>query len=84
MVYEFNYNTGDSCSEGDIRLYNGSIDNTESTNITSGMLQICDNNEWTAVCGYNWTCNHAFVACKQLGYTNFSKCFLSDKSLLIF
>ena len=81
MVYEFNYNTGDSCTPGNIRLYNDST----SGSPTTGMLQICDSNKkWTAVCGYNWTCNHAFVACKQLNFTNFSKCFLSDKSLLIF
>ena len=51
---------------------NSSSPNTK--NSSAGMLQICDSNgNWTAVCDYGWSCNHAIIACKQLGYTNPSK-----------
>ena len=30
--------------------------------------------QWTAVCDYEWTQYHSIVACKQLGYSNPSKC----------
>ena len=59
------------CTYRDVRLYN-SIN--ESRVSDDGMLQICDNNaKWTAVCDYNWQCNHAVIACKQLGFSNPSK-----------
>ena len=60
------------CTYGDIRLYNSTDERTVSDD---GMLQICDDNnaEWTAVCDFNWQCNHAVVACKQLGFSNPSK-----------
>ena len=38
------------------------------------MLQICDSTgHWTAVCDYYWGCNNAIVACRQLGFNDFSK-----------
>ena len=58
------------CTYRDIRLYNSINERTVSDN---GMLQICDNAEWTAVCDFNWQCSHALVACKQLGFSNPSK-----------
>ena len=59
------------CTYGNIHLYNSV---NESTVSDDGMLQICDNAKWTAVCDYNWQCNHAVIACKQLGFSNPSKC----------
>ena len=36
-----------------------------------GMLQICSSTQmWEAVCDYNWQCDEAIVAGKQLGYTS--------------
>ena len=58
------------CTHRDIRLYNSSDHSRVSDN---GMLQICGNAEWTAVCDFNWGCSHAVVACKQLGFSNPSK-----------
>lgn len=46
------------CSSGDLRL----------TNTSSGILQICKNKEWRAVCSQDWGHVDAAVACRQLGY----------------
>lgn len=46
------------CSSGDLRL----------TNTSSGILQICKNKEWRAVCSRDWGHVDAAVACRQLGY----------------
>ena len=58
------------CTYRDIRLYNSTDESTVSDN---GMLQICNNAKWTAVCDFNWQCSHAVIACKQLGFSNPSK-----------
>ena len=46
------------CTSGGLRL----------TDSTSGILQICKNNEWKAVCSEDWGHLDAAVACRQLGY----------------
>ena len=60
-----------TCNYTAIRLYN----NAKKTVVSDeGTLQICSStNNWTAVCDYNWRCDHARVACKQLGFSNTSK-----------
>uniref|UniRef100_A0A1X7TXL8 SRCR domain-containing protein n=1 Tax=Amphimedon queenslandica TaxID=400682 RepID=A0A1X7TXL8_AMPQE len=56
-----------NASVGQARLYN--VRNKHES--TEGMLQIGDaGRNWTAVCDYGWSCNHAVTACKQLGYSN--------------
>ena len=54
-----------------IRLYNIAKETVVSD---GGTLQICSSsNKWTAVCDYDWGCDHARVACKQLGFSNTRK-----------
>ena len=51
-----------NCTTGDLRLYNSTVS-------SQGMLQQCSStNEWEAVCNYNWDCDNAKVACRQLGF----------------
>ena len=59
---------GDSllCGDGDIRLVN-------QINAMDGVVEICNQNQWSTVCGdYAWTddTSGAITACKQLGYSN--------------
>ena len=71
-----------SCTYKKIRLYN----NTKQTAVSDGgTLQICSSSyKWTAICDYNWGCNHAKVACKQLGFSNTRKNNFIVPSLIIF
>ena len=55
-----------SCSDGDLRLFEGASE-------LEGTLHICMNNAWTAVCNSLWNYENSNVACQQLGYNNFSK-----------
>ena len=60
------YCTIDSaCTYKSVRLYNG----TAASN-SSGMLQMCRSNAWTAVCDYRWKQSLSVKVCKALGYTN--------------
>ena len=48
-----------NCSNGDIRLVNGS-------NQPEGRLEICVNNAWGTVCSQGFTADDAEVVCRQL------------------
>ncbi|XP_011405675.2 PREDICTED: scavenger receptor cysteine-rich domain superfamily protein-like [Amphimedon queenslandica] len=63
IVIDCNFDTS-GCSGSEIRLYN--------SNATSpgGMVQMCRQGRWTAVCDFSWGCAESVVACRQLGYTN--------------
>lgn len=50
------------CEEGSIRLRNGS-----QTTVIAGRIEICINNQWSAICTQGWSDLDATVACKQLG-----------------
>lgn len=39
-------------------------------NITTGIVFLCDNEEWKAVCDENWDVNDASVVCQELGLSN--------------
>lgn len=50
-----------NCSNGDIRLVNGS-------NQLEGRLEICINNVWGTVCSQGFTADDAEVVCNQLKF----------------
>ena len=54
-----------ACDDDDVRLYS---QNTGSTLKDNGMVQICQDGQWVAVCDYGWTQTHSIVVCKELGY----------------
>lgn len=51
------------CSNGDLRLVGGSAS-------TEGILEICLNNSYGAICDDFWDVQDARVACFRLGFTN--------------
>ena len=52
------------CEEGDLRLTGGSA-------INQGMVEICMNKTWGAICSTNrqWGQSEAAVTCRQLGFS---------------
>ena len=48
-----------SCTNGEIRLVNGSSDR-------EGRVEVCIGNTWTAVSEYGWDYREAQVVCRQL------------------
>ena len=53
--------TSNECSDGDVRLVNGAIEQ-------EGNVEVCVDGTWGAICGYGWSVNDAYVACVTLGY----------------
>ena len=60
------------CQDGDIRLRGGTTD-------YEGRVEICFNRIWGTVCDDFWGPPDAAVACRQLGYSEHSKCLDSHK-----
>ena len=48
------------CTNGDIRLVDGVIDN-------EGRVEMCVNGVWGTVCDQGWDKTDANIVCKQLG-----------------
>ena len=58
--------TAQICSEGEVRLADGRIEN-------EGRVEICLNEQWGTVCsnwlwGFYWSSEEARVTCRQLGF----------------
>ena len=72
------YQFSDACTNRDIRLFDVATRSASD----KGMLQMCNSySQWTAVCDYRWTHYHSIVACKQLGYSNPSKCLFNTSTV---
>lgn len=63
VVIELEVEPG-NCSDGDVRLVDGSI--------LRGRLEVCVSNAWGTVCGTQFGLSEAEVACAQLGGTGMS------------
>ena len=48
------------CNEGEVRLVNGSSDQ-------SGRLEVCTDQTWGCVCGTGFDVTDAYVVCRELG-----------------
>ena len=61
------YSTGPGvCSNGDVRLTDGFIDN-------EGRVEVCVNGVWGTVCDQGWDKTDAHVICTQLGHPELGK-----------
>ena len=49
------------CSDGDVRLVNGSVPN-------EGLVEICYNGRWGAICQDHWERVDAAIVCRQMGF----------------
>ena len=54
-------NTSAGCEGGDVRVVNGSVSN-------EGLVELCLNGRWGAICGDAWDAVDATVLCTQLGF----------------
>lgn len=58
--YYNNHNT--DCTDGEIRLVNGST-------ALQGRVEVCISGNWGTVCDAGWGAPEAMVACRQLGFS---------------
>ena len=61
------------CSNGAIRITNGTIELISKSYYIAGGLQVCVDKKWATVCQHNWGQLDAVVACRQLGLSYLSE-----------
>lgn len=66
VYFTFQKKTTIVCVEGDIRLVNGMVP-------YEGRVEVCDQQAWSTVCDDSWGAVDARVACRQAGFSRFSK-----------
>lgn len=57
----FSVAKGKDCTHGNIELVGGS-------SASEGLVKVCFQGYWIAVCSSSWTSQHADVVCHQLGF----------------
>ena len=62
-----NYIFHAACTEGDVRLVNGTV-------ASEGRVEICYYGQWGAVCDFLFSYEEAQVICRQLGFFNPEQC----------
>ena len=62
VVCQANTTERSNCSDGDVRLVNGS-------NPLEGRVEVCISNAWGTVCDRTFSEDEAIVICNQLGHT---------------
>ena len=57
----FNVVADSGCTQGDIRLVDGAIQQ-------QGRVEICVSGIWSTICATGWDKTNAYVVCQQLGF----------------
>ena len=60
------------CNDGEVRLVGGDADISsvlENQGDVRGLINVCENEQWSYICDADWTMEDTSVACRELGYS---------------